>query len=199
MRARHRRSSALGAEDLAIELTRIADLDTDALRSHWLRMTGKSASRQLSGDLLRRMVMHRIQERCLGGLDRKLAAHLDRLIDGGASMPARLRLGSVLVREHDGIVHQVMVVEGGFAWQDRVMPSLSAVAQAITGTKWNGRHFFGLRKTKVVEADPGSIDAIQSKTIVPGSYDAPSACRGTIHASARAKAGSINCAEGSPW
>ena len=114
----------MAASDLATELARIAGLDTDALRSLWLRMTGKPPSRQLSGDLLRRMVMHRVQERCFGALDRKLAAMLYRLADGDGALPARLRIGSVLVREHGGVVHQVMVVRDGFAWNDRVLPSL---------------------------------------------------------------------------
>ena len=141
-------------------------MDTDLLRSLWLRMMGKSPSRKLSGDLLRRMVMHDVQERCLGGLDRKLATMLDRLAIGDGAVPARLRLGSTLVREHGGIVHQVMVVEDGFAWQGRVLPSLSAVALAITGTKWNGHRFFGLRKTELAEVDglaPGLRESVPSE------------------------------------
>ena len=142
---RHR---PIAATDLPRELARIAGLDTDSLRSLWLKMTGKPPTRQLSGDLLRRMVMHRVQEHRLGGLDRKLATMLDRLADGsGGSAPTRLGLGSVLVREHNGVVHQVTVVANGFAWNDRVLPSLSAAATAITGTKWNGNRFFGLRES----------------------------------------------------
>ena len=140
---RHR---PIAATDLPRELASIAGLDTDSLRSLWLRMTGKPPTRQLSGDLLRRMVMHHVQERCLGGLDRKLATTLDRLADGRPT-PNRLGLGSVLVREHNGVVHQVTVVADGFAWNDRVLPSLSAAATAITGTKWNGNRFFGLRES----------------------------------------------------
>ena len=149
MRTRRKRRSParIAAGDLPAELDRIAGLNTDELRSLWLRMTGASPTRQLSGDLLRRMVMHHVQEQCLGGLDCKLATALDRLVVGDGLTPTRLKLGSVLVREHDGIVHQVTVVADGFAWNDRVLPSLSATAKAITGTKWNGNRFFGLRKS----------------------------------------------------
>ena len=151
----HRKPIAVG--DLPAELARIAGLDTDGLRSLWLKMTGKPSTRQLSGDLLRRMVMHRVQERCLGGLDRKLATMLDRLADGGGGpTPTRLGLGSVLVREHQGVVHQVTVVANGFAWNDRVLPSLSAAATAITGTKWNGNRFFGLRESVSNERPAGA-------------------------------------------
>ena len=149
MRPPQRRATVpdMAADDFAAELTRVAGLNTDALRSLWLRMTGRSPSRQLSGDLLRRMVAHRVQERCLGALDRKLATVLDRLADGNKA-PARPRVGSTLVREHGGVLHQVMVVPDGYSWNDRVLPSLSATAQAITGTKWNGHRFFGLRQSR---------------------------------------------------
>jgi hypothetical protein len=50
-----------------------------------------------------------------------------------------------MVREHQGTLHEVMVVPGGFCWQDKTYPSLSTIAQAITGTSWNGPRFFGLR------------------------------------------------------
>ena len=144
------------ADDLPAELARIASLNTDALRSLWLKMTGRPPSRQLSGDLLRRMLMHRVQERCLGALDRKLATMLDRLADGSGVMPTRLKVGSTLMREHDGVLHQVVVVPDGFAWNDRVLPSLSATAQAITGTKWNGNRFFGLRQARAEDTGPGA-------------------------------------------
>ena len=51
----------------------------------------------------------------------------------------------MLVREHDGALHQVTVVPDGFAWNGTTYDSLSAVARAITGTNWNGPRFFGLR------------------------------------------------------
>ncbi len=153
MRPPRRRASVPDnvADDHCAELTRIASLNTDALRSLWLKMTGRPPSRQLSGDLLRRMVMHSVQERCLGALDRKLATMLDRLADGSGVMATRLKVGSTLVREHNGVLHQVMVVPDGFAWNNRVLQSLSATAQAITGTKWNGNRFFGLHQTKAAE------------------------------------------------
>ena len=81
-------------------------------------------------------------------------------------MPSRFKIGSVLVREHNGVVHQVIVVRDGFAWNDRVFPSLSAAARAITGTKWNGHRFFGLRRamTDDVETrDGGEAQAVRAK------------------------------------
>ena len=148
-------SASRTADDLARELLRIRTLNTEELRSLWLKMTGARPTRQLSGELLRRMVMHRAQEQSLGGLDRPTARMLDRLADGGGVAPTRLKIGTVLVREHEGSMHHVMVVEGGFAWQDQVLPSLSATAKAITGTTWNGNRFFGLRKPASDRQAPG--------------------------------------------
>jgi hypothetical protein len=62
-----------------------------------------------------------------------------------------VKAGSVIVREYQGKLHEVMVVPDGFLWQGQVYASLSAIALRITGTSWSGRRFFGLRDG----ADPG--------------------------------------------
>jgi hypothetical protein len=56
--------------------------------------------------------------------------------------------GTLLVREHEGTLHRLTVIEGGFAWNGTEYRSLSEVARAITGTRWNGPRFFGLRSPK---------------------------------------------------
>ena len=56
-----------------------------------------------------------------------------------------LKIGAEFVREHDGVLHRVRVVEGGYAWSGTTYRSLSEAARAITGTRWNGPRFFGLR------------------------------------------------------
>jgi hypothetical protein len=58
------------------------------------------------------------------------------------------RSGTLYEREHDGVLHRVMKTERGFQWKEKEYKSLSAVAYAITGTKWNGRRFFGVDLTK---------------------------------------------------
>jgi hypothetical protein len=65
-----------------------------------------------------------------------------------------LSAGTVLTREWGGQHHRVMVLDSGFAWQGRTYSSLSEIAKAITGTKWNGPRFFGLRDRKQPEASP---------------------------------------------
>ena len=108
-------------------------------------MTQQNASRALSRDLLARMLAYRVQEQRLGKLSRGTRKLLDRLVKGGAEPVRHLKVGTVMVREHQGSLHEVMVVSGGFSWQDNTYPSLSTIARAITGTSWNGPRFFGLR------------------------------------------------------
>jgi DUF2924 family protein len=58
---------------------------------------------------------------------------------------ARLKTGTVLVRAYAGITHEVVIVPGGFLWNTETHRSLSTIARRITGTRWNGPRFFGLR------------------------------------------------------
>jgi hypothetical protein len=62
--------------------------------------------------------------------------------------------GTILIREWNGQTHKVMVVDRGFAWEDTTYDSLSKIAHAITGSKWNGPRFFGLRDKRSTEVAP---------------------------------------------
>jgi hypothetical protein len=61
---------------------------------------------------------------------------------------ASLRAGALLVREWNGKLQRVMVLEEGFAWNGETYGSLSQIAKAMTGTSWNGHRFFGLRTAR---------------------------------------------------
>jgi Protein of unknown function (DUF2924) len=137
-------AGAPAAESLASQLERIGALGLDDLRSLWLKMTQKSAP-AFSRDLLARMIAYRVQEQQLGKLGREMRQRLDRLAKGSAEPVRHLKVGTVMVREHKGTLHEVTVMPGGFLWRDKTYPSLSAIALAITGTSWNGPRFFGLR------------------------------------------------------
>ena len=133
------------AQTLEAELDRIAALGLDEVRALWREMTQQNAPKALARDLLARVIAYRVQEQRLGKLSREMRKLLDRLARGGAEPPRHLKVGTVMVREHQGTLHEVMVVPGGFSWQEKTYPSLSTIAQAITGTSWNGPRFFGLR------------------------------------------------------
>src|ERR1700760_4643386 len=133
------------AIDLEAELARIAAMNIGELRSLWREREGREAPKAFSKDLLARALAYSIQEEQLGGLSpelKKLLANPD------AEPPRRIKAGSVIVREYAGARHEVFVVEGGFSWQGRTFPSLSAIAKEITGTSRNGWRFFGLTEAQ---------------------------------------------------
>jgi hypothetical protein len=141
------------------EVDQIRFLGIDALRQRWRMTFGAVPPKGLTKDILRRMIAYRIQEEAFGGLDRETIKLLDRLAQGQkpSELNRRLKSGTVLVREYDGTRHTVTVVPDGFFWQDKTYSSLSTIAHLITGTKWNGPRFFGLRV-------PGAQDGKQVST-----------------------------------
>jgi hypothetical protein len=139
------------AIDLEAELARIAAMNINELRSLWREREGREAPRGFSKDLTARALAYAIQEEQLGGLSPELKK---LLVNPDAEPPRRIKAGSVIVREYAGARHEVFVIEGGFSWQGRTYPSLSAIAKEITGTRWNGPRFFGLRDGQDRSAGP---------------------------------------------
>jgi hypothetical protein len=123
-----------------------------------------------SKDLLARAIAYHKQEKALGGLPPPIARLLRSLTKPGAESPRQIKVGSVIVREHKGVVHEVLAVPGGFSWQGKTYDNLSTIAKKITGTSWNGPRFFGLREKRKnpdsPEADatpPGDKDPIKRR------------------------------------
>ena len=162
------------AETIEAELARIGGLSLDELRVLWRSMTRQNPPKALSRDLLARMIAYRIQEQRFGELAQPMRKLLDGLARGRAEPVRRLKVGSVMVREHQGILHEVMVVPGGFSWQEKTYASLSTIARAITGTSWNGPRFFGLRskRTSDVAAEPAPAAKILPRPLMRGSVRA---------------------------
>jgi hypothetical protein len=179
-----RQAATPAAETLEAELERIAALGLDDLRSHWLKTTQQSAPRAFSRDMLSRMIAHRIQEQRLGKLGRELRQRLDRLARGGGEPVRHLKVGTVMVREHGGTVHEAIVVPGGFSWNEKTFPSLSAIALAITGTSWNGPRFFGLRGEKSGNEASVEESSIRKDTPRPST-------RGSVRSIGAATAGKV--------
>ena len=131
------------------ELIRLACADTNGLARRWRVLFGHRAP-DLPRALLLRILAYRIQADAAGDLDPTTIKLLDRLGRGEISeipLPElrALKPGTLLVREWEGTLQRVVVLESGFAWNGRTYESLSKVARAITGTNWNGPRFFGLR------------------------------------------------------
>ena len=144
------------AAAIEAEVDQIRSLGIDALRARWRMLFGAVPPKGLTKDMIGRMIAYRIQEEAFGGLDRETVKLLDRLARGEKpkELNRRLKAGTVLVREYNGQRHTVTVVPDGFLWRDMAYSSLSIIAQAITGTKWNGPRFFGLR----VPSHPKNVD-----------------------------------------
>lgn len=144
-------------EKVSAQLTALTNSDLHQLRVQWRKLMRSEAPPHLTRGLLLRILAYKVQELAYGGLDRESVRYLDRIAErlaAGDRNPVppvpdprrgRLRPGTLLEREHGGVLHRVLVLEAGFSWQGRAFQSLSEVARAITGTNWNGPRFFGLR------------------------------------------------------
>ncbi len=130
--------------DLGQTIAGIADLDLEELRAEWARRFGARPTLR-SVPILRMLLAWRVQAQAHGGLDgetRRALARKGRLQAEGLE----LGLGARLTRPWQGRMHEVIVEAEGFRWDGRTYKSLSAVATAIAGTRWNGPRFFGLRE-----------------------------------------------------
>jgi len=142
--------------DLSNELARLAAMPAAKLRAEWRRWFRGEPPTSFSRDLILRAIAHHLQEQQLGGLAPSQRQRLDGLAQGKSEPVRQLKVGTMLVREYQGVLHEVAVVPDGFHWQDSTYASLSTIARAITGTAWNGPRFFGLRaRSKDGSADKG--------------------------------------------
>jgi hypothetical protein len=138
-------------------LPRLAALKTapiGELKQQWRELYGKEPP-PFSRSYIESRLAYRIQELAYGGLKPETRARLEALgeqVDGGNVVLRRIRAdsrplpGTRLVREYDGVEHVVTVRPDDFEYAGRRYQSLSAIARAITGTRWNGWVFFGLRQ-----------------------------------------------------
>lgn len=139
----------------SLDFCKLQDLQVSELDVLWRTHLGGTMPRHLPRFLLLRLLAYRLQVQQSVGLAKSASRFLDQIADDltAGREPAlpypkdqRLKSGSVLIREHDGVQHRIMVLDEGFAWNGKTFGSLSSVAKAITGTNWNGQRFFGLKE-----------------------------------------------------
>jgi hypothetical protein len=137
------------------EVERVSTLRIVELRALWRAKFKSEPPMAFGPDLLRRSIAYKIQEEAYGGLDRatsrlhrQLMAQYAKTNGGRPVLPRRIKPGSMLIREWKGQSHRVTVMEDGFAYEGKPYESLSEIARLITGTRWNGPKFFGLRSGK---------------------------------------------------
>jgi hypothetical protein len=151
-------SLPLDASLLSI-VANLEGLDLDGLRRQWRAHLGGEAPAHLPRWLLIRVLAYRLQSDAFGDLDKSIRRILRSGKEDGGGTPfdrrapqtregLRLKAGALLVREWNGKLERVMILEEGFAWNGGTFGSLSQIAKAMTGTNWNGHRFFGLRRGK---------------------------------------------------
>ena len=137
------------------ELDRLPTTAIADLRKRYRELFRNDSPKAFGPDLLRRSIAHRIQEKAYGGLPATTKRLLDRLVktamakpNGRLELPRRIKPGSELVRTWKRKTYRVMVMADGFAHDGKTFTSLSEIASKITGTRWNGLRFFGLRSAQ---------------------------------------------------
>ena len=143
-------------EPILARLAALKAMSVNELKAEWQALYDAPAPNN-SRNFLEGRLAYRIQELTYGGPDKQTRRLLDLLadeVDGTLTRKAQIAdprnpvVGTKLIREWDGVAHTVTVLREGFDWDGQRYKSLSAVARAITGTRWNGYRFFGLRERK---------------------------------------------------
>ena len=143
-------------DPIPARLAALKSTPTKELKDQW-RELFDSEPPPFNRRYLESRLAYRIQELAYGGLKPETIRRLERLgeeLDGGDRKKSRIRAdfhpiaGTRLLREWQGVEHVVTVTMDGFEWQGRPYKSLSAIARAITGTRWNGWVFFGLKSRR---------------------------------------------------
>ena len=139
-------------DPIPARLAALKTTPTPKLKEQWRDLFGTEPP-PYNRRFLESRLAYRIQELAYGGLKPETVRRLEQLgeeLDGGKVEVRRARhdrkpiIGTRLVREWQGTEHTVTVLADGYEWQGRPYRSLSAIARAITGTRWNGPLFFGL-------------------------------------------------------
>ena len=134
-------------EDFGTALAGLTRASRARLAEHWAEYFGAPPPRT-SRSLMIRAVAYKMQERALGGL----SAATRRLLSGQEPAPVRRRRalspGTVLIREWHSVGHQVTIIEKGVLYRGRRYRSMSEVARLITGARWSGPRFFGVKGVK---------------------------------------------------
>jgi hypothetical protein len=132
---------------VAGEIAALETLNRDTLVDRWRAAFGHAPPPRLSRPLMVKALAYEIQVKAYGGLSSRTARVLKaaaRPTAGDTAASHAPAIGARLVREWNGVLHEVEVLAEGYLWRGERHRSLSAIARAITGTKWSGPRFFGV-------------------------------------------------------
>ncbi|HVT26697.1 MAG TPA: DUF2924 domain-containing protein [Lacipirellulaceae bacterium] len=152
-----------GQRDLARQIAALNNLDYAELHAMWGRLFRYRAPKKFARDHLELGIAWKLQAQISGGLNSATRRRLDELARTLTTKPdptqkrtTTLKPGARLIREWAGKSHEILVTEEGFVWEGRIWTSLSVIAREITGARWSGPRFFGLRTAAKRDGD---IDA----------------------------------------
>jgi hypothetical protein len=145
--------NAIDDAALEAEIGRLPALSLLELRNRWKTLFGHPAPKSLRRNFLARAVAYQMQVEAYGGLSVATKCRLREIAsavrngDANATLGgSRIKPGTQMIRQWQGTTHTVTALVEGFDWNGRTYKSLSAVADAITGTNWNGFTFFGIKR-----------------------------------------------------
>jgi hypothetical protein len=137
-------------EKVESEVAALESLSHPELKARWNDLYDVSCPPHMSRKFLLRAVAYRVQENAFGGLEKSTKRRLRKIaVDAGKPIKlrrAKIKPGTRLLREWNGTVHEVIVLESAVQYRGEIWPSLSAVARGITGARWSGPRFFGLKE-----------------------------------------------------
>ena len=144
----------------SVEIENLRTLGPEGLDQTWPALFGFERPRRVYGDLLIKALGYRLQEKAFGGLKPSTRRLLERWGRNGSergtlAKPARtqLKAGTTLVREWHGVSNRVTILDDGFDFRGERFRSLSEIARKITGVRWSGPLFFGLRSSASEQRD----------------------------------------------
>lgn len=146
----NRRSRSSVKSPVTVDLAALSGLDREDLIARWQALYGAPPPRKISRQLLLQAVAYRLQEQASGGLKPATRRYLGQVASGGnrqkVVIPVSAKPGTRLLREWHGVTYEATVLDDGVLFQGKKYRSLSEVARAITGVRWSGPLFFGLKK-----------------------------------------------------
>ncbi len=132
-----------------MKLSDLEEMDRAALVAAWSKVIDGPVPKNLSQPLMRLILAFEVQARRMGGLPKGFAKDLSQdLRSARGPLRAALPAGGKLLREWNGVTHEVIVTEAGYEWRGESYRSLSAIARAVTGARWSGPRFFGVKERR---------------------------------------------------
>jgi len=141
------------SREISTKLQALPCLPMQELRLLWQELFAKPAHPRLRRTLMLPILAYRMQEQVYGGLKRstrkrlgKLAAELEQNRKSSLLLAPQLKPGTKLLRQWQGEMHEVLVADERFEYRGKRYESLSEIAREVTGTRWSGPLFFGLKQ-----------------------------------------------------